>query len=175
MLADLASNASPELTATGTACVTSTPSNVVSSGEVLHLAEGDAGAGSTAVNVGQLCTPGDLTCCTAQLDVSELQQIAAGHPSSSLRWVTIAGYPALEQQVTFTTPLPLCPAGCDPGFVPATILAVTTTIAAGRTLVSFGTQIQADASADAVALILTAGESFTPEEIPELAGPPPDE
>jgi hypothetical protein len=174
-LRNVTSNASPDLTAAGAACVTSTPSNVVSSGEVLKLAEEDASAGWTAVNLRQLCAEGDTACCPTQTGMAELQIIAKEQPSTPPRWLTIAGYPAIEQRQTFTTPPPMCPAGCDPGFVARATLLLTTTIAAGGTLVSFGTELPADASADAIALIVTAGESFTSEEIPELAAPSPDE
>jgi hypothetical protein len=162
-LGGVAADTTQDFAATSDGCVTSTPSSVVSTGEVLTVAPL---GGYTFANVGSYSTPDDA--------LAGLEQITEEIPSTPVHRLTIDGDPAIEEQVVIHFSGPTIPAGTgggDPGG--GSLLHVTTAIAAGDQVVRFETELPPDAAADVVDLFVAAGRSFTRDEIPDLHGPPP--
>lgn len=167
-LGRVTADATKDFVATGPGCMTGTVSNVISTGEVIEISQGGNVVGSTGVNLEERCLPGPG--CGLDVSVARLQQLPIEEPLP-FSWLTIACRPAREGAGPVTSQGPLCPA-CGPATV--TSLDLTTAIAVDNTVVFFYSQMAADAPQARVDAFLAAGRNFTPEEMPDLHGPPPD-
>jgi hypothetical protein len=162
-LTGVVADTTQDFDATSDGCVTSTPSNVVSTGEVLTV---NPLGGYTFASIGSYSGAADA--------MAGLDLITEEIPSTPVHRLTIAGDPALEEQVVIHFSGPTIPAGGgggDPGG--GSLLHVTTAIAAGDQVVRFETELPPDAAADVVDRFVAAGRSFTRDEIADLHGPPP--
>lgn len=163
-LNNLASHRTQDFVA-GAGCLVGQPSQVASTGEVIHLSQGGAGLATTLVSVIQSSPTATL---------ARLRDIAAER-SEPIRTITVAGSAAIERQALIDIADP--DAGDDFfGEDRAENLAqiwLTTAIAAGDTVVRFETLLPEDASAAAIDAFFTIARNFTPEATASLHGPPP--
>jgi hypothetical protein len=166
-LGGVASDVVHDFQAASTGCVTSAARSADPTGTVLALSQAGGSVGVTYVDIEDRC-PGGSSC--SDLTIARLEQIVSEQPTP-VAWLCIAGYPAIERQVELSSSPPLCGNGCGGG-QGSPYLALTTAIAVDGSVVRFESQLPGTPGADAVALVVGAGRAFTPEEIPELHGPP---
>lgn len=154
-LGNLTAGVTVEVVATDAGCLTSTVSNANSNGVVLKVDP-----------IGSYTTANIASYSDADGAVASFNDIASEVPDSPIRRVIIAGNPAFERLAL------LWHVGLQ-GVGGTTMLHIETAIAVAEQVVRFQTQLLPDATADTIDRFLDAGRSFTPDQIPELHGPPP--
>ncbi|HEX3905581.1 MAG TPA: carboxypeptidase-like regulatory domain-containing protein [Polyangia bacterium] len=153
-------NRTQDFMAAGADCVAAAPLNTSPTGQYLSVTQGATSLGVTLVRVEPRASVADAQ--------AALQQIAQ-EQSAPVTNLTIAGFPALERQVTVPTPEIELPSG---GEAPDT-LGITTAVAAGSTLVRFESRLALDASAATINAFVFGGRNFGLDSIGRLFGPAP--
>jgi hypothetical protein len=157
---NLAANATQNFTATAAGCTTAAPSNVSPTGESITVARGTQTFGTTFAHVDQLAS--------AAAASTRLQQIRNEQTVSS-RSFTVGGNPAIERQVV----VHLTGIDVAGGSSGNAILAITTAIAIGNTVVRLESQLPRTADAATITRFLAAGRNLAPESANNMHGPPP--
>jgi hypothetical protein len=159
-LNNLNADAIQNFNATSAGCVTAESSHTVATGRVLTLTQGTTGLGTTFARVAQGSTSAGA--------LARLQQIANEQPGPT-RSLTIAGHPAIEREMLFRKARIVIEEGADG----PEILALTTAIAIGSTVVRFESRLARDANATTVGRFFAAGRNFAVENISSLTAPVP--
>jgi hypothetical protein len=165
-LTDVRADVRQDFVATGGGCVTATQSSVVMAGSVLTLRRNDRVFVLTFVNVRRASDHDSA--------LKLLKIIAQEQPSS--KETIIAGNPAIEREVLVHTEPSMLPGLALKGTTlqsPGSVIAVTTAIALGDTVLRFENQLRNDSDRATVAWVVAACRNLTPEEIPLLHQPFP--
>jgi hypothetical protein len=144
-----------DFAATAGGCATSAAPNVSPSGSMFLVKQGGTLLGYTMTYV--------MHFASATAAAARMQRIAA-EKSTPPRSLTIAGFPALERQVTVALEDPDAPGGANAG----TGIALTTAIQVGSTVVRFQDELASDASQATITRFFAAGRNFTADQLSAL-------